>query len=108
MTPKNYDGLIASFAAVTGVQTGSARAVCNTGREKLTHRTVNITLVSGTCTWILEGRMNASDTWVQIDTGSASKADVIAHFKEYRFRLSASAGPCTVACRVDMPTMPVQ
>jgi hypothetical protein len=92
---------------VTGAQAGAWFAPLRMGQVRTTHLTVNISLTLGTATWILEGRMNANDTPVQIDTGTASKSDVIASFNEYRFRLSAATG-ATVAARLNRPTQAVQ
>ena len=57
-------------------------------------RVYNFVLTSGTCTFVLEGRIGdgpgtSPQTWVQLDTGTASKSGAIPAYPQMRMTFTA-------------------
>jgi len=77
-------------AAQTGADTGLTASIHGTYESPT--RAYSVTLVSGTATWHLEGRIGDDHTWTSIATGSATGgATLLSGWPEVRFRLSAAS-----------------
>jgi hypothetical protein len=91
MVNKIYEGLLATWAAVTGAQTGTTYNVDPPGNGPSDQIEYSISLTAGTSvTWVLEGRNSPNDVFVQVDTGSASKTALCGTYRQMRLRLSAA------------------
>ena len=80
------------FSSAAGAQTGTTYNVdpssCGV-RDQLGYV---IAITAGTATWVLEGRNDPNDTFVQVATGSASASGLTPAFRQLRVRLTAATG----------------
>lgn len=90
MVPKIYEGLLAAWVAVAGAQTGTTYNVDPPGNGPSDQVEYSISFSGTSVTWILEGRNSPNDSFVQIDTGTASKTALCGSYRQMRLRLSAA------------------
>lgn len=82
-------------AAQTGALTGSTFFIHDTRRAHL--RTFSFELVSGTVTFVLEGRVSDDQSWTSISTASADTGAIVAAWPQMRIRLSAATAAVVIA-----------
>lgn len=99
MTPHTNILIDTTGAAVTGASTGAWFCFQKDGR---THNVVSFTIVSGTGTVILEGRVDPNGTPVQITSVTAVDAQLVAEFPQMRVRISGGTS-LVVRVTVDRP-----
>ncbi len=85
-------------SAQTGALVGSTFTMYDTRRAP--SRVVQFELVSGTCTFLVEGRMGDDFSWITLDTDTASAVAIVAAYPQVRVRLSAATA-AVVVCDID-------
>ena len=85
-------------AAQTGALIGSTFTMHDTRRAP--SRIVQFELVSGTATFLVEGRMGDDHSWVTLDTDTADAVAVVAAYPQVRCRLSAATA-AVCFCDID-------
>jgi len=82
-------------AAQTGALTGDTFNMHDTRRAN--KRVFQFELVSGTATFLLEGRIGDDQSWVTLDTDTADTSAVVDAWPQMRLRLSAATAAVVVA-----------
>lgn len=88
MVPKTHTVYDSSAAPVTGSATGPWISFQKDGR---THNTITMSFLSGTGTVALEGRITPNGDAIQLTTGTADKAEVVAQLHQYRVTVTSGA-----------------